>query len=35
MIRIMIIDDQIILAEGIKSVLETCPDFEICGIATE
>jgi DNA-binding NarL/FixJ family response regulator len=22
-----------ILAEGIKSVLETCPDFEICGIA--
>lgn len=35
MIRVMIIDDQIILAEGIKSVLETCPDLTICGIATD
>ena len=35
MIKIMIIDDQLVLAEGIKSVLETCPDFTICGIATD
>ena len=35
MIKVMIIDDQIILAEGIKSVLETCPDLKICGIATD
>lgn len=33
MIKVLLVDDQKILVEGIKSVLETCPDFEICGIA--
>ena len=33
MIRVMLADDQKILSEGIKSVLETCPDIEVCGIA--
>jgi DNA-binding NarL/FixJ family response regulator len=31
----MIVDDQVILSEGIKSVLETCQDFEISAIATD
>ncbi len=35
MIKILLADDQVILAEGIKSVLETCSDFEVCGIATD
>lgn len=35
MIKILLVDDQIILAEGIKSVLETCKDFKICGIASD
>lgn len=35
MIKILLVDDQMILAEGIKSVLETCPDFEVCGIASD
>lgn len=35
MIKILLVDDQMILAEGIKSVLGTCPDFEICGIALD
>lgn len=35
MIKILLADDQMILAEGIKSVLETCPDFEVCGIAPD
>ena len=33
MIKILLADDQTILTEGIKSVLETCPDFDIVGIA--
>ncbi len=33
MIKILLVDDQMILAEGIKSVLETCNDFKVCGIA--
>ena len=33
MIKILLVDDQKILAEGMKSVLETCSDFIICGIA--
>jgi DNA-binding NarL/FixJ family response regulator len=33
MIKVLLVDDQMILAEGIKSVLETCPDFEVCGMA--
>lgn len=35
MIKILLVDDQMILAEGIKSVLETCPDFKISGIACD
>lgn len=35
MIKILLVDDQMILAEGIKSVLETCPDFEVLGIASD
>ena len=35
MIKILLVDDQMILAEGIKSVLSTCPDFEIVGIASD
>lgn len=33
MIKVMLVDDQMILAEGIKSVLETNPEITICGIA--
>ncbi len=33
MIKVMLADDQKILSEGIKSVLETCPDISVCGIA--
>ena len=33
MIRVMLADDQKILAEGIKSVLQTSPEIEVCGIA--
>ncbi len=33
MIKVMLADDQKILAEGIKSVLETCPDIQVCGMA--
>ncbi len=35
MIKILLVDDQMTLAEGIKSVLETCADFEICAIASD
>ena len=35
MIKILLADDQTILTEGIKSVLETCPDFEVVGIAQD
>lgn len=33
MIKVMLADDQTILAEGIKSVLETSDEIEVCGIA--
>lgn len=32
-IKVMIADDQVILAEGIKSVLETDPELEVIGLA--
>lgn len=35
MIKILLVDDQIILAEGLKSVLQTCSDFEVVGIAID
>ena len=35
MIKIMLVDDQVILAEGIKSVLETCAEFEVCALARD
>ena len=35
MIKILLVDDQMILAEGIKSVLETCNEFSVCGIAAD
>lgn len=33
MIRVLLADDQAILADGIKSVLSNCPDLEVAGIA--
>ncbi|MDE5788889.1 MAG: response regulator transcription factor [Clostridia bacterium] len=33
MIKVMLVDDQIILAEGIKSVLETSGDITVAGVA--
>lgn len=35
MIKVLIADDQIILAEGLKSVLETSPDIKVVGIAAD
>lgn len=35
MIKVLLVDDQVILAEGIKSVLETCSDFSVIGIACD
>ncbi len=35
MIKVMLVDDQIILAEGIKSVLETSGDIQVCGVADD
>lgn len=35
MIKVMLVDDQIILAEGIKSVLETSGDITVCGVACD
>lgn len=35
MIKVMLVDDQIILAEGIKSVLETSGDIVVAGIASD
>lgn len=34
-IRVLLADDQAILADGIKSVLSTCPDLEVVGIAKD
>jgi DNA-binding NarL/FixJ family response regulator len=33
MIKVLLVDDQTLLAEGIKSVLETCEDITVCGVA--
>jgi DNA-binding NarL/FixJ family response regulator len=35
MIQVMLVDDQVLLAEGIKSVLETSEDIAVCAIATD
>ena len=35
MIKILLADDQTILTEGIKSVLETCSDFAVVGTAQD
>ncbi|MDE7086673.1 MAG: response regulator transcription factor, partial [Clostridia bacterium] len=35
MIKVMLVDDQIILAEGIKSVLETSGDVTVCAVADD
>lgn len=34
-IRVLLADDQAILADGIRSVLSTCPDLEVVGIASD
>ncbi len=35
MIKVLIVDDQAILADGISSVLSSCPDLEVAGIAQD
>ncbi len=35
MIKVLIADDQAILADGIRSVLSSCPDLEVVGIAQD
>lgn len=35
MIKVMLVDDQIILAEGIKSVIETTEDVSVCAVACD
>ena len=35
MIKVLIADDQAILADGIKSVLSSCPDIKVVGIAQD
>ena len=35
MIKVLLVDDQMILAEGIKSVLQTSDDIRVCGIALD
>ena len=35
MIKVLLADDQAILADGIKSVLESCPDLQVVGIAKD
>lgn len=35
MIKVLLADDQAILADGISSVLSTCPDIEVVGIAKD
>ena len=34
-IKVLIVDDQAILADGIRSVLSSCPDLEVVGIALD
>lgn len=33
MIKVLLADDQMLLVDGIKSVLESCADIEVCGVA--
>lgn len=35
MIKVLLVDDQVILAEGIKSVLDINREIEVCGIAND
>lgn len=35
MIKVMLVDDQMILAEGIKSVIETTDDITVCAVAND
>lgn len=35
MIKVLLVDDQMILAEGIKSVLQSADDIKVCGIALD
>ncbi|MCD8306799.1 MAG: response regulator transcription factor [Clostridia bacterium] len=35
MIKVMLVDDQMLLAEGIKAVLKTSPDLEVISIAAD
>lgn len=35
MINVLLVDDQMILAEGIKSVLQTSDEIKVCGIALD
>ena len=34
-IRVLLADDQAILADGLKSVLSTCPEIEVVGVASD
>ncbi len=34
-IKVLLADDQAILADGVKSVLSSCPDLEVVGIASD
>ncbi|MDE7158328.1 MAG: response regulator transcription factor, partial [Clostridiales bacterium] len=34
-IKVLLADDQAILADGIKSVLSSCPDIEVVGVAQD
>jgi DNA-binding NarL/FixJ family response regulator len=33
MIKVMLVDDQMLLVDGIKSVLDSCGEIQVCGIA--
>lgn len=35
MIKVMLVDDQMILAEGLKSVIETTGDITVCAVASD
>lgn len=35
MIKILVVDDQTILADGIKSVLSACPEFQLLAVACD
>ncbi len=35
MIKVLLADDQAILADGLKSVLESCPDLTVVGVAKD